>query len=128
MGDFQIKRGLKQNLFDNDGNLLITPEEGCWYITSDTFELYVCLNGRVSPVGMAAISDLERFDQLSERIESIVQNYGYKTSLPTIGEENIVYRVIDENAEYRWDNNSKQYYCVGRDYKEIQIIHGGNAE
>lgn len=128
MGDFQIKRGLKQNLFDLEGNLLITPEEGCWYITSDTFELFVCFNGVVSPVGAAAISDLERFDQLSERIESIVQNYGYKNSLPRVGEENVVYRVIDENAEYRWDKVSQQYYCVGRDYKEIQIIHGGKAE
>jgi hypothetical protein len=107
MGDFQIKRGLKQNLFDLEGNLLITPEEGCWYITSDTFELFVCFNGVVSPVGAAAISDLERFDQLSERIESIVQNYGYKNSLPRVGEENVVYRVIDENAEYRWDKVSQ---------------------
>jgi hypothetical protein len=128
MGDFQIKRGLKQNLFDNDGNLLITPEEGCWYITIDTYELYVCFNGIVSPVGAAAISDLERFDELSERIESIVQNYGYKRSLPAIGEENIVYRVTDENAEYRWDSATSQYYCVGRDYQEIQVIHGGKAE
>lgn len=128
MGNFQIKKGLKANLFDGDGNLLITPEEGCWYITIDTYELYVCFNGIVSPVGAAAISDLERFDQLSERIESIVQNYGYKNSLPRVGEENVVYRVIDENAEYRWDKVSQQYYCVGRDYKEIQIIHGGKAE
>ena len=47
MGDFQIKKGLKQNLFDDLGNLLITPEEGCWYITTDTFELFVCFNGMV---------------------------------------------------------------------------------
>ena len=127
MGDFQIKKGLKQNLFDELGNLLITPEEGCWYITTDTFELYVCFNGILSPVG--GIPDFsEQIESLATRVESIVQNYGYKYSLPTVGEENVIYRVIDENADYRWDNATAQYYCVGRDYKEIQVIHGGNAK
>ena len=128
MGDFQIKKGLKQNLFDDLGNLLITPEEGCWYITTDTFELFVCFNGMVQPIGIENLALLERFDALEEKVASIIQTYGYKTSLPKVGEPNVIYMVVDENAQYRWDEDSQQYYCMGRDYHEIQVIHGGNAE
>lgn len=47
--------------------------------------------------------------------------------LPTIGNSDYVYMVIDENAVYRWDDNNLMYFCVGRDYAEINVINGGNA-
>jgi hypothetical protein len=127
MGDFQIKRGLKQNLFDINGNLLIAPEEGCWYITTDTFELYACFNGVLTLVN-AAVSDFaEQLKQLEDKVDSKIQKYGYRSSLPTKGEENVIYLVMAEKAEYCWDEETQQYYCIGRDYREIQFIHGGKA-
>ena len=125
--NFQIKKGLSTNLFDELGNLLITPEEGCWYITTDTFELYACFDGIVKAIGgIADFSD--RFDELEEKIDTKIQTYGYKSALPTKGEANVMYIVTDENAQYRWSEASSQYYCVGRDYNEISIIDGGSAE
>lgn len=47
--------------------------------------------------------------------------------LPSIGKINEVYFVISENATYRWDDDNLKYECVGRNYKEIEIINGGNA-
>ena len=127
MGGFQIKKGLKGNLFDAAGNLLITPEEGCWYITIDTYELYACFDGVVKPIGgIADFSD--KFNQLEEKIDTKIQTYGYKSSLPVKGEANVIYMITDENAQYRWSETSAQYYCVGRDYNEISIIDGGSAE
>ena len=106
MQNFEIKRGLKQNLFDNNGNLLITPEEGCWYITTDTFELYVCFNGIVTLVNSAVSDFAKELKQLEEKIDSKIQKYGYKNSLPAVGEEGVIYVVLAENAEYYWDKET----------------------
>ena len=38
---FKIKKGLKENLFKETN----VPEEGCWYITTNTQEVYICLEG-----------------------------------------------------------------------------------
>ena len=125
--NFQIKKGLSINLFDENGDLRIIPEEGCWYITTDTFELYACFDGIFKAIG--SIPDFEtRLSALETRIEKIVQTYGYKSGLPKVGEENVIYVVAEENAEYRWDNASQTYYCIARDYQEITSINGGNAE
>lgn len=126
MAQFQIKKGLSTNLFDNVGNLLITPEEGCWYITVDTFQLYACFDGVVKKVG--DIEDFEsRLSDLEERVEKIIQTYGYKSALPLEGEENVVYVVTDENAQYYWNEATSSYFCMGRNYNEISVIDGGNA-
>lgn len=124
--DFQIKKGLSTNLFDGFGNLLITPEEGCWYITIDTFELYACYNGVLQAVG--GIADFtDKFEDLESKIDAKIQTYGYKSALPKKGEVDTIYVVSEENAQYRWSETSLQYYCVGRDYNEISLIDGGNA-
>ncbi len=43
---FKIKKGLKENLFKETN----VPEEGCWYITTNTQEVYVCLDGQIKPI------------------------------------------------------------------------------
>lgn len=47
--------------------------------------------------------------------------------LPTEGEANIVYIVEEENALYRWDEDTASYTAVGRDYTEVVVIDGGGA-
>jgi hypothetical protein len=126
MAEFQIKKGLKANLFDDNKNLLITPEEGCWYITTDTFELYGYFDGVFSAIG--TVGDFEsRISALENRSESMIQTYGYKSALPLVGEKNVVYYVTDENANYFWNDDIQMFVCGGRDYKEIKIINGGRA-
>lgn len=49
------------------------------------------------------------------------------TSFPLTGNENLIYIDKSENATYRWDNEGLKYYCIGRDYKQVEIINGGSA-
>lgn len=47
--------------------------------------------------------------------------------LPNRGNSESVYFVKEENATYRWDEDNNKYFCVGRNYEEIEYICGGNA-
>lgn len=61
---FQIKKGLSENLFAES----MVLEEGCWYLTTDTEKLYVCVNG-----GLVAINETESFDptEINNKINSL---------------------------------------------------------
>lgn len=121
---FKIKKGLSTNLFDAQGNVLITPEEGCWYITTDTYELYVCFNGVLKPLG--GVEDFEtRIAALEYKTARIVRTYEERANLPTTGEVGTLYIVEDENLSYRWDEATKSYVALGVD---ISIINGGAAK
>lgn len=124
MTQFQIKKGLSTNLFDSQGNLLITPEEGCWYITTDTFELYVCFNGVLKATGQ--VKDFEtRLKALETRTARIVKTYSTFSALPLTGEVDSLYIVEEDNISYRWDVTTTNYVPLGLD---IQVINGGKAQ
>lgn len=82
------------------------------------------------------IADQRAIDALNERIDQIsgggsgggAVQVETRFNLPSVGSSGTVYFVKDENATYRWDDTSLLYYCVGRDYEEIKVINGGNAE
>lgn len=81
------------------------------------------------------IADQRAIDALNERIDQITGGGGggavqveALANLPNVGSENTVYFVKNENATYRWDEAGLKYYCTGRDYQEIKVINGGNAE
>lgn len=61
---FQIKKGLSENLFAES----MVLEEGCWYLTTDTEKLYVCVNG-----GLVAINETESFDptEINNKIDNL---------------------------------------------------------
>lgn len=44
---------------------------------------------------------------------------------PVVGKVDALYVDATENSIYRWDNTNLKYYCIGRDYKEIEVIKGG---
>ena len=48
-------------------------------------------------------------------------------NFPPVGKPNQMYIDITENAIYRWDDEETKYFCIGRDYNNIQLINGGNA-
>lgn len=57
-----------------------------------------------------------------------VSQYNTIYDLPNRGSSSTVYFVKEEEACYRWDEENSKYFCVGRDYNEIEIIIcGGNA-
>lgn len=49
------------------------------------------------------------------------------SGFPSIGNEACVYISKSENRAYRWDDTNVKYYCVGSDWRDIQMIMGGNA-
>ena len=131
---FKIYKGLSTNLER-------APKiEGCWYITTDTQELYVCFDGVLHHINDASsfdptemqndinnikndIADLET--KVNQAHGSVtVKSYG---ELPNVGSADIVYIIEDENAIYRWDATNSEYCSVGRDYNEIEVIYGGSA-
>lgn len=81
------------------------------------------------------VADIRDIDALNERIDQITGGgvggavqVEALANLPNVGSENTVYFVKNENATYRWDEAGLKYYCTGRDYREIKVINGGNAE
>lgn len=80
------------------------------------------------------LADIKDIEALNEKIESIqggggdnVVSVANLASLPNVGSSSKIYIVEDENATYRWDENTVKYYCIGRNYEDIKIISGGNA-
>ena len=45
---------------------------------------------------------------------------------PNRGDTGKIYIAQDENASYRWDEAASKYYCIGRDWREIGAINGGD--
>ena len=43
---------------------------------------------------------------------------------PSIGKVDMLYIALDEKAVYIFDCEQNVYHCIGRDYREIEIIQG----
>ena len=130
---FKILKGLKENLPPKG-------ELGCWYLTTDTNELYTCFdeeNLTLKPVvAMGTFNPIEiakKVDTLETDVAALkelgTKTYDSKASLPNVGSESVIYIIKDENATYRWVNDGKDYHyvCVGRDYSKVTVIDGGTA-
>jgi hypothetical protein len=65
--------------------------------------------------------------QLSAGIKDITEVIQYDTiyDLPNRGASTTLYMIQSENACYRWDESGSKYFCIGRDYQEIENILGG---
>ena len=132
---FKIKKGSKENLPK-------TGEKGCWYLTTDTHELFACLNEAEGDLTLHKVNDDETFNptEITNKVNTLetdvttlkalgTKTYDSYASLPNVGSEEVIYIIKDENATYRWVNDGKDrhYVCVGRDYSKIAIIDGGTA-
>lgn len=102
---FQIKRGLSENLASAD---LV---QGCWYLTTDTNELFVCQDGT----------------NLTPLVSGGVQTYNSINHLPRVGKENIVYFIVDNSgtAIYRYFDG--MYRKVLDSTLTIKVINGGSS-
>lgn len=139
---FEIKRGYKDNLMDKDGSPKIDLQDGCWYLTLDTAEVYVAinLNGVLDlyKINEAPGLDLEefneRFDTLEARVSALENKgepirFAEKNQFPTVGESDKLYIAIDENQLYIFMDN--EYIPIGgssSDDLNIQVINGGDAK
>lgn len=135
--DFNIKKGLSTNLLDETGKAKIELQEGCWYLTTDTAELYVALMVEGVLALKKANDTLESFDKLTEEVNELktevaskatIKFVANRTSLPITGEQNIVYIIEDENRACAW--NGTHYIWTSKDvpdYNDITIIEGGST-
>ena len=132
---FKIKKGLKANLPE-------TGEKGCWYLTTDTHELFACLNEVEGDLTLHKVNVDETFNptEITNKVNTLetdvttlkalgTKTYDSYASLPNVGSEEVIYIIKNENATYRWVNDGKphNYECVGIDYSKISIIDGGTA-
>lgn len=127
--NFQIKYGLRENI---DKIADVNKIDGCWYLCTDTFEVFICLNGTLEPIKASSsfdddVVDLKQRVQALEDAELSEVKVNTLFDLPEQGQVNIVYIVRRDNSAYRWDEASQNYICIGRDWMEINCINGGDA-
>lgn len=48
-------------------------------------------------------------------------------SIPDSNYVNDIFLDVSENMIYRWDSQNLKYYCIGSDYRNIEVINGGKA-
>jgi len=103
---FQIKRGPSERLDSAE------RVQGCWYLTTDTNELFVCQDGVT----------------LTPLISGGIKTYNHVNQLPRVGNTNIVYFIVEDSGTtiYRYFDNS--YKKVLDSTLTIKVINGGNAE
>lgn len=65
--------------------------------------------------------------QITSQPAEIVYISDTYLDFPSIGNKKQIYIDTGNNATYRWDDIATEYFCIGRDYNEIQIINGGGA-
>ena len=135
--EFQIKRGYRKYLLDDNNNPLIPIEDGCWYLTLDTAEVFVAINGQLQPLNQAEINldDYDqRFNAIESRLEALESKEDQASELifaeyaqfPTVGEINKLYIALDEKSSYIWDGDS--YVKIsGESTSDIKLINGGSA-
>lgn len=50
--------------------------------------------------------------------------FANRFEFPSIGNADMLYIALDEHAAYIFDDEQNVYHCIGRDYREIEIIQG----
>ena len=86
------------------------------------------VNGSVSSVGKrisGSINNLISVEGCVEKAENIYvreTEFNNRYEFPSIGKPNMIYVATDEKASYIFDTTQNIYYCIGRDYNEIDSI------
>ena len=64
--------------------------------------------------------------QIGKAQSVYVRELEFKNRLefPSIGKADMLYIALDEHAAYIFDDEQNVYHCIGRDYREIEIIQG----
>ena len=147
--DFNILRGNKANLIDDQGNILLPQDKlvnGYWYLTNDTAEVYVCLEidgklqlKKINECNISAdFSELESFEDRLEALEADRTHiYGYRKGFPTEGIRDHMYIAEDEHRTYIYADNRYIHIADSFDTEdsdnnpdtpEVRIIFGGTAD
>lgn len=139
MMDFEIKKGKSTSLFNEAGECILPSEhlsDGCWYLTTDTAEVYVAFQQpdgtfqlrKLNECDVDVDFDLEDFDNRLSALEAQerIHTYGYKNLFPVNATEGDVYVAADEGCTYVFYNG--RYCLVGSSDSAPEIIFGGTAD
>jgi hypothetical protein len=59
--------------------------------------------------------------------ESFLLKFDSLSAFPSIGRDKFLYIALDTHKTYVWDITLLGFYCVGANYEDIKIIHGGSS-
>ena len=103
--DFKIKRGLSTTLFSSPGiiNKRLVVEEGCWYLCTDTADLFLGLKDIDGKLVLKRINDVEaNSDVVIDAIETLQNKLLALESLP-------LYKKISDESELPTDFTSDDF-------------------
>lgn len=151
--DFIIKKGRSTVLFDENGACKISQEKlivNGWYLTTDTAEVYVCLEfdgvRQLKKLNECNTDiDFPELDSFEERLTALedaknednVESIGYRAGFPEQGILNRLYIANDEKRTYIYTKNgylpiADQFDTIDHDEDkntpEVRIIFGGTAD
>lgn len=64
---------------------------------------------------------------ISSESKNVVEKQNY-LSFPSVGDPNLFYIDTENNSVYRWDGNEMKYFCIGKNYENIDVISGGTSK
>lgn len=141
---FEIKRGYKNRLMNEDGSPKIELQDGCWYLTLDTAEVFVAitLDGILDLYKINEAPGLnldefdDRFDKIEARLTALEEKalnesellFADKDTFPVVGEPDKIYVAVDRNEMYIYKD--EQYQLISGNSSaptDISMINGGSA-
>lgn len=138
--EFIINKGLKTNLFNSDGTCKIQESliENAWYLTLDEVCVYVAIKQADNSLKLTKLNESnvdfeDEFLSIHARLtalenKKLVLTYADMTSLPRVGDPDIIYAVLDPESTYVFANG--EYVCIGSAAQTDTIveINGGSAD
>lgn len=64
---------------------------------------------------------------ISSKSKNVVEKQNYLL-FPPVGVPNLIYIDTENNSIYRWDGNEMKYFCIGKNYENIDVISGGSSK
>lgn len=138
MTDFQILKGKSTKLFTPEGNVAIDLIEYCWYLTTDTAEIFVAIPEE-GTLSLKRLNEVDitifesRLEDIEDRLSKLeqdkpVQTFAEREQFPSVGSEDILYVALDLEQTFVWSEGS--YKVVGGGGSsgiDPDVINGGSA-
>ena len=61
-------------------------------------------------------------DEVDELINDVIVSADTYLEFPVIGDSHSLYVDTSNNTVYRWNEEELKYFCIGRDYENIEFI------
>lgn len=107
---------------NDDGSFFNNAYNGMIVAVAEDASVYV-LKDRTK------LTDLtEGWVKLGSRADTATYFANSTSELPNIGQTETLYIILDKNILMYWDFELLKYIRIGTDWRDVEIIEGGNAE